>query len=116
MLAIMFMAFTYLQFNDPDPLTWILVYGTMVVVCTMAAFNNYKRNLILIQAGAYIIYAVILWPGVMDWLGSPDRSALFDDLAKMEFAYIEETREFIGLLICLAVLGLYWFKSSRRRA
>ena len=111
----MFTAFTYLQFNDPDPLTWILIYGTMVVACTMAAFNRYKKNLILIQAGVYLIYAIILWPGVMTWLRSPDRSKLFDDLATMEFAYIEETREFIGLLICLTVLGFYWYKSSRQR-
>ncbi len=69
----------------------------------------------LIQAIAYIIYAALLWPGVMQWLRSPDKSKLFDDLAKMEFLYIEETREFIGLLICLTVLAFYWYKFSRSK-
>jgi Transmembrane family 220, helix len=111
----MFMVFTYLQFNDPDPVTWSLIYCTMVVVCLMAAFNIYKRNLILVQGAVYIIYGIILWPGVMSWLASPDRSKLFDDLAKMEYPYMEETREFTGLLICLAVLGFHWYRSSRRK-
>ena len=31
LLAIMFLAFTYLQFNDPDPVIWILIYGAMAL-------------------------------------------------------------------------------------
>lgn len=115
LLSIMFIGFTVLQFNDPDPITWSLIYGIMALVCMMAAFRYYIRRLMLIQAIAYIIYAALLWPGVMQWLRSPDKSKLFDDLAKMEFLYIEETREFIGLLICLTVLAFYWYKFSRSK-
>ncbi len=114
LLAIMFLAFTYLQFNDPDPVIWILIYGAMAAVCGMAAFKFYIRPVMLILAVGYIVNCIILWPGVMDWLSSPDRSLLFDDLAKMQFPYIEETREFLGLLICIAVLGLYWYKSANK--
>ena len=115
LLAGMFLAFSYLQFNDPDPVVWILIYGAMAVECMMAAFKFYVRPLLGILVIGYIVYCIILWPGVMDWLNSPDRSLLFDDLVKMQFPYIEETREFLGLLICLSVLGLHWFKSSDKR-
>ncbi len=114
LLIIMFLGFSYLQLNDPDPVIWILIYGSMAAVCAMAAFRFYFKPFMLILAIGYIIYCIILWPGVSDWLKSPDRSLLFDDIAKMQFPYIEETREFLGLLICLAVLGLYWYRSSKK--
>ncbi len=66
-----------------------------------------------IQAMVYIIYIALLWQGVIDWLRSPDRSLLFDDLAKMQYPYIEETREVMGLVICLAVLGMLWVRSRK---
>ena len=116
LLAIMFLGFASLQLNDPDPAIWILIYGSMAAVCAMAAYKFYFRPLMLILALGYTIYCIILWPGVLDWLNSPDRSLLFDDLAKMQFPYIEESREFLGLLICLAALGLYWYKSSKKNA
>ena len=110
-LAIMFLVFALLQINDPDPLVWILIYFTMTVACTMAAFAKYNRPLMAIQGAVYIIYIVLLWPGVVDWMRSPDRALLFDDLAKMQYPYIEETREVMGLAICLMVLGMLWARS-----
>jgi hypothetical protein len=112
-LAIMFVGFAALQLNDPDPFVWILIYFTMTVACTMAAFNKYNRPLMAVQATVYIIYIALLWTGVVEWLRSPDRSLLFDDLAKMQYPYIEETREVLGLLICLAVLGMLWVRSKK---
>jgi Transmembrane family 220, helix len=111
----MFLGFAALQYNDPDPITWILIYGAMAVACGMAAFNFYIRNLIRLQAAVYVLYAGILFHGVIDWLKSPDRSLLFSELAKMQYPYIEETREFLGLLICLGVLGWYWVRSAPKK-
>ena len=109
----MFLVFASLQLNDPDPITWILIYGTMAVVCVMAAFEYYIRWLMIAQFVCYGVYAIILIPSFWTWLGSADRSLLFDDLAKMQFLYIEESREFLGLLICMTVLGVSWVRSSR---
>ena len=114
LLAVMFLVFASLQLNDPDPITWILIYGTMAVVCVMAAFAYYIRWLMIIQFVCYGVYAIILLPAIRTWLGSPDRSLLFDDLAKMQYSYIEESREFLGLLICITVLALCWVRSSKR--
>jgi predicted membrane channel-forming protein YqfA (hemolysin III family) len=114
LLAAMFLVFASLQLNDPDPITWILIYGTMAVVCVMAAFRYYIRWLMIVQFVCYGIYAIILIPAIRTWLDSPDRSLLFDDLAKMQFPYIEESREFLGLLICITVLVLCWVRSSKR--
>ncbi len=78
----------------------------MVVVCLLAARHRNYRVLTLILAIAYIAYAAILSPALLTWWQSEDRGLLFDDLAKMQFSYIEETREFLGLMICLGVLAI----------
>jgi Transmembrane family 220, helix len=114
-LAIMFLAFSFVQINDPDPVVWILIYGSMAVVCIMAAFEFYVRRLMLVQAIVYIGYAATMFSSIATWLTSPDKAMLFDDIAKMQYPYIEESREFLGLMICLAVLGLYWYRSGRAK-
>lgn len=111
--ALMFLAFAALQVNDPDPVLWILIYGVMAVVSVMAIFEYYNRKLMIGLAIVYGIYMVILFPGVAEWLQQDDKSVLFDDVMKMEYPYIEESREFLGLLICQLVLAVCFFRSFR---
>jgi len=112
-LALLFLAFAFVQVNDPDPLLWILIYGNMAVLCILAMFQMHFKTWILATGIIYLVYALYLFPGAWEWFQSPDRSLLFDDLAKMQFPYIEETREFLGLVICLGVLLLHFFRASR---
>ncbi len=111
----MFLGFASVQLNDPDPIVWILIYGVMAADCVMAAFHYYVRRLMIVQAICYVIYCVILFPGLRTWLASPDRSMLLDEIAKMQYPYIEESREFLGLVICLVVLALIWIRSLKHR-
>lgn len=113
LLAVMFLVFAFLQLNDPDPLIWILVYGSMAVVCVMAAFRNYKRWFMVALLVIFIAYSFVFLGGVMEWFRQPDRSVLFNDIAKMEHPYIEESREFLGLMICILVLLIHLGLSIR---
>lgn len=113
--AVLFIAFAALQVNDPDPVLWILIYGIMSVVSVMAIFEYYNRKLLMGLTVLYSIYMVILFPGVSEWLRQEDKGVLFDEGMKMQYVYIEESREFLGLLICLVVLALYLFRSFRRK-
>lgn len=106
-LALMFMAFAFVQVNDPDPILWILIYGIMAIISVMAIFEYFIPAFMYALAAGYTVYLVVLFPGMMDWYNSPDRSLLFDDIAKMQYPYIEEAREFLGLAICLMVLVFY---------
>lgn len=101
-LAILFLLFAFVQINDPDPILWILIYGNMAVLCVLAMFKMRFIYWLAATIILYAIYASLLIGGAWEWLQSPDRSLLFDDLAKMQYPYIEETREFLGLLICIA--------------
>jgi len=114
LLAAMFLLFAFVQINDPDPVIWILIYGMMAVLCIMAIFSYYPRPILIGVAVLYTLYAMVYLPGVITWLGTEDKAALFDDVAKMEHVYIEEAREFLGLAICLVVLVFYIIRSRRR--
>jgi hypothetical protein len=113
-LAVMFLFFAFLQVDDPDPLIWIMIYGMMAVIAVMAMFNVYIRNLLLAVLVVYVAYSLVFVGGVGEWLSQENKSALFDDVAKMQHPYIEEAREFLGLWICIAVLIMYYIRSRKR--
>lgn len=110
-LAVMFLAFAFLQVNDPDPVLWILIYGLMAVVCILAAFNTYYKVAMIVLLVGYSVYCFFLIPGFQEWMAQEDKSVLLDDVMKMQYPYIEETREFLGLLICIIVLVLQLVRS-----
>jgi hypothetical protein len=107
LLAVIFLLFAFVQINDPDPVLWILIYGVMAVLCILAAFKVFVKPVYWVLVIAFIVYMIILWPGVREWLSQPELSVLFDDGLKMQHPYIEESREFLGLFICVAVLSVY---------
>lgn len=117
-LAIMFLVFAFVQINDPDPALWILIYGVMAVACVLAAFDRYYPIPMAILIAAYTGYSFVSLPGVLEWLRSDNKAMLFDDIAKMQYPYIEESREFLGLLICVLILIMQmsaWHAKSRRK-
>ena len=114
-LAAMFVVFAFVQINDPDPVIWILIYGAMAVTCILAAFEQYYKSVL---AGLLILlagYSVVFFSGVSEWLRSEDKSMLFDDIAKMQYPYIEESREFLGLFICILVLVMHIVRARLKR-
>ena len=114
LLAVMFLIFAFVQINDPDPLIWILIYGAMAVVCVMAIFSYYPLKFLVVVLVAYLAYSAFYYKGVMEWLKQDNKADLFDDIAKMEHWYIEEAREFLGLLICMIVVVIYIIQARKR--
>ena len=110
-LAIMFLLFAFVQINDPDPVIWILIYGAMAVLCIMAIFEFYPTKFTIGLLVLYILYSIVYVPGVLEWLRQDNKAMLFDDVAKMQYPYVEEAREFLGLWICIIVA--YRFCDSR---
>jgi hypothetical protein len=115
LLAVMFILFAFVQINDPDPVHWILIYGSMAVICILAAFRYFPRIIMVVMLVTFVSYSFVFLDGVREWFGQEDKSVLFDDVAKMEHAYIEESREFLGLMICIIVLLIHIALSFRTR-
>jgi hypothetical protein len=113
--GIIFLLFTIVQFNDPDPLYWIFIYLLTSGFSLAVFFNRFYPRLMLLTIGMYLNAAFGLWAGVAEWFRSPDRSLLFDDIAKMQHIYIEEAREFLGLMIALAAMIYFYVKSAQQK-
>lgn len=114
-LAVLFLVFAFVQINDPDPVLWILIYGVMAVACILAAFGYFYPKVLGVILVLYAAYSLVSVSGVVTWLQSDDKSLLFDDIAKMQYPYIEESREFLGLFICILVLVMHLITSWKRR-
>ncbi|MEO7989774.1 MAG: transmembrane 220 family protein [Chryseolinea sp.] len=111
--ALIFLSFVYVQFNDPDPILWIAIYGSMVVMCTLAIFKRYPRPAYIVLILLFAGYSIRYIPSVLVWFRQEHLSDLFDEVAKMEHLYIEESREFLGLMICVFVLAFNFIRSRK---
>ncbi|MBX7127511.1 MAG: transmembrane 220 family protein [Cyclobacteriaceae bacterium] len=116
LLTAMFLLFAAVQINDPDPALWILIYGAMVVLCVLGAFKRFQRWPSILLLFLYLLYMGLLLGGFQTWLASENKADLFDDIMKMQHPYIEETREFLGLLINVLVLFGLLIDGARQRA
>jgi hypothetical protein len=88
----------------------------MAILAVLAMFNIYKPVLMWILLIGYAAYSFVYYEGVVEWLSHEDKSVIFDDVAKMEYPFIEYSREFLGLWICNIVLIFYLIISRKTSA
>ena len=103
MFAAAMICFSYLQLNDPDPVLWVLVYVIVAGLLTFSAFG--KRNIYAFWGIVVpmLITMGVLSPGVWHWMMYESAADLLGEMSP-DRKYIEETREFGGLLIALILL------------
>ncbi len=111
-LALLFFLFALVQYNDPDPLGWMLMYGYVAGVCAFAAFGRWNRYVLLAGIGVVLAWAAFLAPGFVNWIrmGTPSIASSM----KAETPYIELMREFSGLLLCLFVLIFQYIQARKK--
>ncbi len=99
--AAVFLLSAYMQYNDPDPIAWIAIYGYGALVCTLAFFK--KDNRIWHYAGivfflSYAIYLFFAPDGAYSWFTLHSAENIAGAMSNNK-PWIESTREFFGLLI-----------------
>ena len=96
----LFLLFAIVQWNDPDPLIWMIFYGVMSLIYILLAlgkrFAFYLSVLMLITC---IIYMGFILPEIIKWI--KDGMPSIVQSMKATIPTIEYTREFLGLLLCL---------------
>ncbi|NII27914.1 hypothetical protein HB364_22715 [Pseudoflavitalea sp. X16] len=116
LFCLLFVFSAALQYNDPDPYVWIPIYGYGAVLCWMAFRGNYYPRAYIIGILVYSIYAVFLFftdDGVLDWIREHQAENIAQTM-KAQKPWIEDTREFFGLVILIVVLGIdYWYAKRR---
>ena len=115
--CIVFIFFAALQYNDPDPYVWMPIYLYAAVLCWLAFRNKYFPGAYLLGTAAYAVYAIYKFfdeNGVWDWM-TKHHAANIAGTMKAEQPWIEETREFFGLVILIVVLLIDYFYAKRKR-
>jgi hypothetical protein len=113
-LTLVMLSFVFVQYNDPDPFKWMLIYGFCSLIMLLATFGMYTKS--LLYAG-YLIFGsgfILLFPSVIDWIIQEKGQNLMQRMADSKM-YIEETRECLGLGICLIFISLVWIPIRRKR-
>ena len=111
-LCAVFLLFATLQFNDPDPVRWISVYGFVALACGFAALGKSNKALNWVGIGVIAAWMATLFPEILNWikLGSPNIAVHM----KAETPYIEFTREFFGLMLAGLALGWLVYQPKNR--
>ena len=114
--CVIFILFAALQYNDPDPYIWIPIYLYAAVLCWLAFKNSYFPKAYLAGIAVYVLYAIFLFftkNGVLDWATEHHAENLVQTM-KAEKPWVEDTREFGGLLILIIVLLVDYTHSKRK--
>ncbi len=112
----LFIVFAALQYNDPDPYLWVPIYMYTAVLCWLAAKKHYYLKAYLLGIAVYAVYAVFKIfdaNGLIDWI-QLHHAANIAETMKAEQPWIEESREFFGLIILIGVLLLNYFVAKKR--
>jgi len=114
LMAVLFAVAVVVQFNDPDPLRWVAVYGAALTVSTLAAVRG-RVPVVLPAAVGALALAWGLFLGESAGATLRTYQHMFDAW-EMKSTSIEEAREATGLLIVffwMAIVGLWSWLSPR---
>ena len=104
--ALLFLLFAYWQWNDPDPLLWISIYGYGALMALLAAFGRYHLPLLLFGIFFGLAGFLYLYPGAIGhWIAQEWQQQGLS----MKTQHMEEAREAFGLLIVSTILGIATF-------
>ena len=114
-LAVLFLSFSLLQFNDdPDDVWfWVLIYGAVAAISAFAAFNKYNMWVIVIGILVVVYQMFRMFPAVSSWISSGTPSIVGE--MKASSPHVELVREFFGLVICMAALIYHYIRYTRLR-
>src|ERR1700694_5434426 len=101
--CLIFIFFAAVQYNDPDPYVWMPIYLYTAVLCWLAFCGRYYPGAYLIGIAGYGVYAIYKCfdeNGALDWVRKHHAESIASTM-KAEKPWIEETREFFGLVILI---------------
>jgi hypothetical protein len=114
--CILFIISAGLQYNDSDPYVWMPIYLYTAVLCWLAFRDKFYPVAYWLGILVYSGYAGFLFftkDGVWDWEKMHDGQNIASEM-KAAQPWIEQTREFFGLVILIVVLLVNYFYSRKK--
>jgi hypothetical protein len=112
-MAVLFAVAVAVQYNDPDPIRWMAIYGAAFIVTVMIAARGWAP----VFAAAIVGGIALAW-GVYWAVTSGAPLLLYEhmfDAWEMKNTAIEEAREASGLLIVAVWMAVVGAVSARGR-
>jgi len=106
----LFIVFAAIQWNDPDPLKWMCLYGAMAIFIILYQLEYQIKSLFAISAIIFLVYGLFLFPSLLQWIQSGMPSLAGE--MKAESPEIEDMRELGGVIIVFLTSVFYWVKSK----
>jgi len=110
LFCILFIVSSGLQYNDPDPYVWIPIYLYAAILCFQAIKRKFYPKAYLLGIVFSVVYALWLFfdqTGVLNWALEHNAENIAQSM-KATKPWIEETREFLGLIIIIFTLTVNW--------
>jgi Transmembrane family 220, helix len=98
LMGLLFLVSLYLQYNDPDPLRWMLIYAAAAAVSFLAPWSPIAKRLALIVAVVALAWILFLSPEIAGVISFSD---LFLKMNEKGGA-VEVGRESGGLAVIVA--------------
>lgn len=94
LFGILFLVSAGLQYNDPDPLVWIVIWGLAGIIALAFAFGRISFPIPLVSGVAALVGFFYLYPEKFEGF----------EIGAGDIKNVEEGREAFGLLIIAIVL------------
>ncbi|MEY3576764.1 MAG: hypothetical protein RL394_346 [Bacteroidota bacterium] len=114
----LFVVCALLQINDPDPYLWIPIYGYVALVCFLNArgkYDSFAHIGTLIFCFLFGLKLFFARDGVMAWFNQHEAESLVQSM-KATKPWIEQSREFGGLLIISIVISINMVINKKSRS
>ena len=101
--GITLLGFASLQFNDPDPIIWVSFYTICALVPLLLIANKFYRPLFWLAVVICTLEIINSAPGAYQYYLHMAEEPLMQGMNEQK-PYIEECREFLGVLIALGLV------------
>lgn len=103
------------QFNDPDPLFWIAIYGACALVPVFSFLKLNHKPLFYTCLVFCLVAMFVSFEGPLEYTHHYKNESILQSMSA-DKPYLEETREFFGSLIALLLISAHQFIISRQNA
>jgi len=114
-LCSLFFLSAFLQYNDPDPIAWMLIWGAAGVVCLLYGFGSLSLIFPIALVLIGLVWAGFLLPRIIETFDSIGWDEVFMQ-ATMSNIIVESVREMGGLLIIAVWMSLLIVQKVKKNA
>lgn len=109
LFLLMFILSVVVQYNDPDPIRWMLIYAAAAIVCLLSLTGRAPRLAALIVGAVALVWALTIVPRVVGRVNPAEMFSAWE----MKNLGVEESREMYGLLLIAVWMSVIAIRAAR---